>query len=62
MGLSDSLWEMFMEKERKQFTLRMERNLYLAARFESVKRDNSFNKWVNEAIRQRLERDLLNKD
>ena len=51
-----------METDRKQFTLRMERALYLAARFESVKRNESFNKWVNEAIRQRLERDLLSKD
>ena len=51
-----------METDRKQFTLRMKRALYLAARFESVKRDESFNKWVCEAIRQRLERDLLSKD
>jgi predicted HicB family RNase H-like nuclease len=51
-----------MDTGRKQFALRIERDLYLAARFESVKRDESFNKWVNEAIRQRLERDLLSKD
>lgn len=51
-----------MAPKRKQFALRIERALYLAARWESVKRDEAFNKWVNEAIRQRLERDLLSKD
>ena len=51
-----------MDTGRKQFALRIERSLYLAARFESVKRDESFNKWVGEAIRQRLERDLLSRD
>ena len=51
-----------METDRKQFALRIEHALYLAARFESVKRYESFNKWVNEAIRQRLERDLLSRD
>ena len=51
-----------METTKKQFALRIERALYLAARFESVKRDESFNKWVCDAIRQRLERDLLSRD
>ncbi len=51
-----------MTPKRKQFALRIERALYLAARFESVRRNESYNKWVCEAIRQRLERDVLRRD
>ena len=51
-----------MDDDRHVLTLRIDRSLWLVAKMESLRRNESFVKWVCEAIRQRLERDVLNKD
>jgi len=51
-----------MDDDRHVLTLRIDRNLHLLAKFEALKRGDSYTKWVCEAIRQRLERDVFSKD
>jgi len=51
-----------VDDDRHVSIIRIERNLYLLARSEALRGSVSFTKWVCEAIRQRLRRDVLRED
>jgi len=40
----------------------VDESLYFLVKFEAIKSRTSLSKWVQEAMRKRLERDVLSKD
>jgi len=51
-----------IDDDRHVSTIRIDRALWTLARSEARRLGLSLNKWVCEAMRQRLERDVLRRD